>query len=245
MTKLPSKILIQSTILAMTLFSSAYAKSVPSISWTGFYGGVNSGFVFNDVKLRSQQLGFTDPSNTCNHHEDLSSFFPGLQVGYSSLIDDNNIVLGLEGNVSINTQQSKTLECDCSLGTTVWDFFRFKNHMQTSLIGRVGYPLIVNNMSLLPFVTAGASFADLGLTYENEAGDYYSTNNFKAGWRVGAGVDWAIYRNWSVRAEYFYADYGKALQMNIPMLYGLTDPNGKGHVNLSTNTIQFALNYWI
>jgi outer membrane immunogenic protein len=33
-------------------------------------------------------------------------------------------------------------------------------------------------------------------------------NNTRAGWTVGAGVEWAIARQWSAKAEYLYVDLG-------------------------------------
>jgi len=33
-------------------------------------------------------------------------------------------------------------------------------------------------------------------------------NNNQAGWTVGTGVEWAIWNNWSVKAEYDYLDFG-------------------------------------
>jgi outer membrane immunogenic protein len=33
-------------------------------------------------------------------------------------------------------------------------------------------------------------------------------NNNRAGWTVGTGIEWAIWNNWSVKAEYDYLDFG-------------------------------------
>jgi outer membrane immunogenic protein len=36
-----------------------------------------------------------------------------------------------------------------------------------------------------------------------------SENTTQAGWTAGGGVEWAFFKNWSVKAEYLYYDLGK------------------------------------
>lgn len=213
--------------------------------WTGFYGGANMGYVFNDATLKAQHAGFSNLSGTCDTSSDYSSFFPGAQLGYSYQAR-NNIVVGVEGNITYNTNPTATLSCNCSHNAGVSDQFSFKNHMQGSIIGRLGYALEGRARNILPFIAAGVSVADVSLNYRNESGDYYNNQNRNpTGWLLGAGVEWNFLRNWSLRAQYEYVDYGRAIQLNIPTIYTLLDPNGSGHVNLNTNTVLVALNYWV
>jgi len=37
-----------------------------------------------------------------------------------------------------------------------------------------------------------------------------SANKTKVGWTLGAGVEYAMWSNWSVKVEYLYADLGKS-----------------------------------
>jgi len=117
--------------------------------------------------------------------------------------------------------------------------------MQTSIKGRLGHILNWDKNTLLPYLTAGASFANAGLTYKNEASDYYSNNTTKAGWLIGTGIEWLFKQHWSLRAEYYYVNYGKTINLKIPSIYGLLDPNGHARINLSSNNIVLSLNYWI
>ena len=135
--------------------------------------------------------------------------------------------------------------CRCSFNNRVYDEYTFKNRMQGSLRGRVGYAINEHNFILLPFLTTGVSVANLGLDYHNEAGDHYSKNSTQAGWLVGAGLEWAFAKDWSLRADYFYADYGNAVHLSLPTIYGLYDPNGKATAHLYANYISIALNYWM
>lgn len=242
-------ILTKSVVIAMGMVGMAYAHNNSSdysslSSWTGFYAGVNEGAVFNHVQLRSQQLGFTNPSGHCNTSSDFSTFFPGIQLGYMYQFP-NDFVSGIEANATFNTNQKNTLSCTCPDNPDVSDRFSMRNQMQSSIKGRVGRALNWNKSILLPYLTAGASFVNTGLSYQNEGGDFYSNNTTQAGWLIGAGIEWSFRQNWSLRAEYAYADYGNTIKLGIPSVYGLVDPNGNARVALNANSILLAINYWI
>jgi outer membrane immunogenic protein len=241
--------LIAKGFIIISMIGKAYADNDSSYHsslnrWKGFYAGVDAGFVFNNVQLRSHQLGFTNPSENCNTSSDFSTFFPGIQVGYTYQFP-NYLVSGIEFNATFNTNQKDTLQCSCSDNPNVSDRFSFRNQMQNSIKGRVGRALNWNKNFVLPYLTAGASFANLGLTYKNEGGDYYSKNTSKTGSLIGAGIEWSFRQNWSLRAEYSYVNYGNTIKLKIPSIYGLIDPNGNARIDLNTNNILIAINYWI
>jgi outer membrane immunogenic protein len=236
-----SRVIIESMVIAMSMVGIAHAETK---NWTGFYAGIDAGFAVNNAELESQQLGFTKPSEKCNIRSDFSTFFPGIQFGYLQQLP-NDFVSGIEANVTVNTDQKDTLNCICPTNPHVGDRFTFRNQLQSSIKGRVGQAMIWNKIIFLPYLTAGASFTNVGLTYRNEAGDYYSRNTTQTGWLIGAGIEWAFKQNWSLRAEYYYVDYGNAITLKIPNVYGLNDTNGNAHVNLSSNNIILAINYWL
>jgi outer membrane immunogenic protein len=211
-------------------------------NWTGFYAGLNAGGVFNHATLASSQLGFVGLTGICDTTENWSSVvFPGLQGGYAHQFG-SKLVLGIEGDFTYNLNHQARTACTCQSDPTVSDAFNIKNQQQGSLRARIGYALPHN---LLPYFTAGASIAKLGLAYDDGNGDYYSKSTSQAGWLAGAGVEWSLSHKWSVRAEYFYVNYGRALDMAIPVVYGLNDPNGGAHVNLSSNNVKLAVSYWL
>jgi outer membrane immunogenic protein len=208
-------------------------------NWTGLYGGFKIGGVFSNVDLHASNLGFTHIDGTCNTNASFSSFYPGIELGYAHEYN-SRVVLGLEGDFTYNTDQTGSFGCTCPTNPGVTDRFSFQNQMQASIRARLGYAL---QNHLLPFVTAGGSFAHLGLKYSNERGDSYSNNPTQAGWLVGAGLEWKFSQAWSLRAEYFYTAYGH-VNFKIPSVYGLLDPNGYAHAKVNTNNISVAMNYW-
>jgi len=241
-------IIFKSIIVAISIVGITYANDNSSDhsllkSWTGFYTGMEAGFAFNNDQLNSQQLGFTNPSGKCNISSDYSTFSPGIQLGYMYQFP-NYLVSGIEANVAFNSHQIDTLRCICPFDRDVADSFSFRNQMQRSIKARIGHALNTNK-NILPYLTAGASFANIGFSYKNEGGDYYAQNTTQAGWLIGAGVEWAFKQNWSLRAEYNYVEYGNAINLKIPSVYGLLDPNGLGRINLSSNNVVVSINYWI
>lgn len=207
--------------------------------WTGFYGGINLGGNFSSAELHSSHLGFVNPDGTCNVDSSISSFFPGVQIGYLHQYE-SNVVLGVEGDFTYNTQDRTNITCPCPTNFAATDRFSVKNKLQGSLRGRLGYALDHN---LLPFISVGVSFADMGIKYDNEGGDVYDKSATQVGWLAGAGLEWGFSDNLSVRAEYYYKAYNN-LNIAVPSVYGLIDPNGGAHLNLNDNTVRIAFNYW-
>jgi len=207
--------------------------------WTGFYGGIGLGGNFTSTDLHSNHSGYINPDGKCNVSSSISSFSPGVQFGYLHQFE-SNVVLGVEGDFTYNTQNRTNITCPCPTFSPVKDRFRAENLLQGSLRGRLGYALDNN---LLPFVSVGVSFADMGIKYSNEAGNSYNKTATQAGWLAGAGLEWGFSDDLSVRAEYYYSAYNR-LNIAIPSVYGLTDPNGSAHLNVNDNTVRIALNYW-
>jgi outer membrane immunogenic protein len=75
----------------------------------------------------------------------------------------------------------------------------------------------------------------------------------RVGWTVGTGIEWALWNNWSVKAEYDYLDFGtRTVTMNgavapsvinLPVSYGVSDTN---HINQFKAGLNWhiAPNYW-
>ena len=204
-------ILTKSVIIAIGMVGIVNADN----TWTGFYAGAELGLIVNDIQLKSQHLGFTDSSETCNHDSIFFGFTPGLQLGYLYQFP-NDWVTGLELGVAFNTNQNETSSCNSEFNPDVYDGFTFRNQMQTAIKGRIGHVMNWKLSTLFSYVTVGASFANAELMYKNEGGDHYSNLRTQAGWLVGLGLEWAFMQKWSLRAEYNYVNYGNSFSMTIP-----------------------------
>ena len=201
--------------------------------WTGFYAGLTAGAIINDVSLRSKQIGLLD--GQCDRSGSFDSFLPGVHAGYLRRVSDD-WVAGVEADF---TYPDSTRHLNCLCYDSAIDKFQVKNRIQGSLRARLAYPVD----RFLPYVTAGVSFADMGLTYANEFGDGYGKSTTQTGWVLGGGVEYRLLERVSVRAEYLYADYGRALQMGLPFVQGVDDPTGRAVADAASHTFRLGINY--
>lgn len=72
--------------------------------------------------------------------------------------------------------------------------------------GRVGVPFGMLRTGGLAVTNLKASVVFVGDPVTNVAAAGISET--RTGWTAGGGVEWAFARNWSVKAEYLYADFG-------------------------------------
>jgi opacity protein-like surface antigen len=205
--------------------------------WTGAYAGVNLGAVWTGSKLTAaNESAFLSDSSSYNQQLNNTSVNPGLQFGYFKQLT-NHWVVGGEGDFTYPATASQ-YQNSSNDGSGAFDKFTVHNNLQGSLRLRAGYAIDL----FLPFVTAGVSFASLGLNYNSEA-DAYAKTTTQTGWVLGGGLEYGVLKNLSVRTEYLYADYGSALSLNIPTAGGLSDPTGTAQATLYTNVLRAAVNY--
>ncbi len=221
--------------------SSAVMASEPgsTYDWTGAYAGVNLGSAWTGSKLtadNNQFIQFLNEDKPYSEQLNSTAVNPGLQLGYLKQLP-GNWVIGGEGDFSYPATDSRYQKTDED-----WkDQFIVHNNVQGSLRLRAGYALD----RFLPFVTAGVSFASLGLNYDSdEVTSAYAKTTTQTGWVLGGGLEYGVLNNLSVRTEYLYTDYGNALNLNVPKAgNGNPDPNGGAHATLYTNVLRAAVNY--
>ncbi len=160
----------------------------------------------------------------------------GVHLGYNLQI--GQWLLGLEGDVD-GTSFSKTV----NEGTLFAPVYGATIHTSTPLEGsiclRAGYAWD----RALFYATGGAAFAGVKTTYSDFYG-FDSISRTRSGWTVGGGVDYAITDNWSVRAEYRYADFGR---YNDYLINALPTASVSGaeavHTHLTENRVQVGFSY--
>jgi outer membrane immunogenic protein len=75
--------------------------------------------------------------------------------------------------------------------------------VQGSIRGRLG---VAFDRALL-YATGGGEFAGFDTSYTG-IGTFDRGSHTQAGWTIGGGIEYAVTGNWSIRAEYRYADFG-------------------------------------
>lgn len=202
----------QAADLAAPRMPIAGAVVAPAFSWTGFYVGANIGYAAMNVR-NTGGAGFVTPSG--------NGFAAGAQLGFNYQV--NNIVLGIEGDLGY-LGISRTLPC----GNPAFNC-NSRMNWDASVRARLG---IAIDRALL-YVTGGLAIAEYrGFT--STGGVFFRDGSTRVGWTIGAGAEFAVSGNWTVRAEYLYANYGSR-----NMTYDVVYPN----VRVETHKVRVGVNY--
>ena len=161
------------------------ARSSPTATkstydWTGVYAGVNLGAIWTGSELTANHSDFLPDSSAYDEQLNNTAVNPGLQFGYLKQLQDHWVVGG-EGDFTYPASSSQYQQTDNATGE--FDRFTVHNNLQGSLRLRAGYAL----ERFLPYLTAGVSFASLGLNYNSEADNYGKTTT-QTGWVLGTGL---------------------------------------------------------
>jgi outer membrane immunogenic protein len=241
--------------------AAAHSKS---FSWSGFYAGVNGGHAWarSNIGTSVQCLDIGDPPDdvfTCPFTTaaeapgsttaaqinaagtaQLSdhSFVGGGQAGYN--LQAGGFVVGLEiDGASFNLGAARSAS---ALGTTVTT--SFDTDWLFTARSRLGVPLAP---SLLLYGTGGFALTNLGVTNSVTSIGTASTHGLVTGWTVGGGMEWALNRNWIVRGEYLFLDFGK-VSVNTPTAISgaqlSSDYNtARSTADLTAQMLRLGLNY--
>lgn len=256
-------------LTALLLAGAASAADLPSrkavlvdpplMTWTGFYIGLNSGTSAGDV---SSTRSFFAPAGVgAPEFQNLTSSLPfgdlfvGAQAGYNLQLA-NRMVIGVETDISVGVLRKRAsaeyVDIVPGFFNTVAGRARFGLDWQGSTRLRLGYAVTPR---FLPYVTGGLAYAAI-------AGDTrWSTDAFgvgntsivdgagssvKLGWTLGAGFEYALGGNLTLKAEYLYAQYGSASYL-LPTLHNpLFGASGSGPVESRTvgvHTLRSGFNY--
>jgi len=166
-----------------------YVAPPPAFSWSGFYGGVHLGAGIGNGT-------WADPVYMSG-----GAFLGGAGFGYNWQLAPNWVV-GLETDGSYRGPVSPG-----------WNGPGFVSSSDIGYIGtfrpRVGYAL----NQFLFYVTGGLAYGNViapksygGLSLPGFVGVRINNNDtLLPGWTVGGGLEYALNANWSIKAEYLYA----------------------------------------
>jgi outer membrane immunogenic protein len=194
----------QAADLASRRVAVPAAIVAPAFNWTGFYVGgyLGAGLRqarFNDVDGYNAALASTWNANRTN-------FLGGLTVGYNWQVSPNFLV-GVEGEIGY-------------LGGA-----RRYQPASVDTFGRVGdsaYGLITARLGFtadraLFFVKGGLALGGGNLRAIDDCntgacggGLLSGSRSSNVGWTIGAGVEYAVAQNWTVKAEYNYVRFNNA-----------------------------------
>lgn len=185
---LAASLLVSSSAIAADVVSEAPIVEEPVIfSWTGAYVGGQIGYGWGQSDLDSD---FGSASF------DPDGFLGGVHAGYNYQFS-NNVVVGIEADVDYSDMSGDDdFDVPGFSGSSELDW-------QGSVRARLGYAYD----RVLPYITGGVAFGK----YEHSISDgvvSFSDDDTYVGWTAGAGLEYAITDNWTMRGEYRYTDFG-------------------------------------
>ena len=188
------------------------AYVTPIYNWTGFYAGINAGGGWGTGSL-------SGPPATGDF--DTSGALVGGTLGYNW--QTNQIVWGVETDINWSNIEGSTA-CGpgiiCGVRTSWFGTAR----------GRIGYA----NDRFMPYITGGLAYGDVKATATGLPG----ASEMRAGWTLGAGVEFALTAPWTAKVEYLYVDLG---DFNCGTACGA--PVGPDRVEARSHIVRAGLNY--
>lgn len=200
--------------------------------WSGIYGGINAGYAVGFVNqyshdaFGSETSGINFSSGSVNDNF-IQGGAAGAQIGYNYSFT-NKVLAGVEADIhwaDINNLSSRTVgetyygnthalyvSPDGS-GTAFNSYSRLGLNWYGTVRARLGYEL----GNFVPYITGGFAYGGLSQTISssfNEPSTGYgslsSGNNsiVSAGWALGAGAEYMVANNWSLKGEYLFTQLG-------------------------------------
>ena len=217
---------------------------VPVFSWTGFYIGANVGGAWGESRTDSSLVNTGGgqqyiPSVVADINAQrfqtvtASGFTGGGQAGYNW--QAQNFVFGVEADINaFNLSGTTTTSAFFTgfpggAGSTPPTYTNsFSTTWLATIRGRAGFAVD----RAFFYGTAGAAFTDLSYRHTFAEGVFpgsslgvqaSTASATKTGWVVGAGLEYAMTGNWTVKAEYLYLDFG-SISSTAPVVF----PGGPG-----------------
>ncbi|TGE01829.1 outer membrane protein [Methylobacterium nonmethylotrophicum] len=184
----------------------------PAFTWTGFYAGVNAGGAVGGdfrVATTAPRPAALPPSRA---EVSAAGFEAGGTVGYNYQFTPNDgFVVGVEADAGYSDLH-RAYRVSAGATQTAIGGMKTDTYFVT-VRGRVGYAW----GPLLAYVTGGWAFTEIGARGTVAAPGRIPTTPFNTtipvdGYTVGAGLEYLITPNLSVKGEYLYADFARDIR---------------------------------
>jgi len=246
----------------MAVKARPVALPVPVWTWTGFYVGINGGWIesnnntLTNVGTDAGPGGLGSLVNAGAIPIALTGFrnsggMVGGTAGYNWQVNPNWVV-GIEGDIDwVSAKRTFNTGFITVPGfVPVATAYSRELDWLGTLRGRVGYAVAP---SFLVYGTGGLAVGQVRIGNQficptcappasTEASTTNTNTSTAAGWTVGAGAEWKFAPAWSVKAEYLYVDLGTHSSL-ITYTYGGFTSSLRSSVHDTFNIARVGVNY--
>jgi len=245
-------------------YSKAPVMVDPGYNWTGFYVGVNVGgdWIGKDNAVLTLPPGppqaflpfLANGSIPTNYGTSGAGVIGGVQAGYNWQMQ--SLVLGLEADFSgssLNKSQTQYTSV-VAAGFSFGNVYSTKLDYLGTVRGRLG---VLVTPTLLAYATGGFAYGQVSHSFSEAFGalggpattnqSFGSVQNIDTGWTVGAGLEYALGNNFTIRGEYLYASLRGDSFTTVSNNPNCGVPNAcsftLGSGNLGLNIVRAGINY--
>jgi outer membrane immunogenic protein len=249
------KKLLLGSLVALTMGGSAAIaadmplKAPPPVavfSWTGCYVGIEGGGAWG--RSRHDNVNFGDGArNEITPYFNVSGGLAGVEYGCNQQFGVN-WVFGVEGDISWTNKKGSSFNNFNPLNpVSTSNQSETKEKWLSTTRARVGWAWD----RTLVYVTGGFASAKVEANITNVVGSVnvngfandgsFSDSHVLYGWTVGAGLEYAFWNNWSLKAEYLYV----RLENQDYLFFGRfpATPVLRGGLNLDNHIVRAGLNW--
>jgi len=239
-------------------------KSAPNLisstPWSGVYAGINAGYAVGYINQNSYNASGGNNNGISASYDWLNDNFiqggtAGGQFGYNHTFA-NHLVVGGEADISwadINNlayspyksyNGSGIYAYSDGTGNSGSEYTRLGLNWMGTVRARFGYDM----GKFLPYVTGGFAYGQLSnvlsvsnLSPSNGSGTmaYGSNSTVSTGWTLGAGAEYMVADNWSLKGEYLYTQLG-GISVPINSYSSSLDANSASATYTTIDTSVFA-----
>jgi outer membrane immunogenic protein len=234
-------------------------------NWTGFYVGANAGYAWGHEDLNSNftcptgggaaSCAYSFPANLAvvnaagTGSVSSNGFTGGGQAGYNW--QAGSVVYGIETDFDAFSLKQGSHTVTGAFPAAASSYFVTTSSSADwlyTLRGRLGWTV---TPTVLLYATGGLALTDLHVN--NAFNDNFApmtagasaASQTKAGWTVGAGVEFALWQRWTGKVEYLHTDFGSvSTTLTTNTIPAVAGPNVMTtSANLQADLVRVGVNY--
>ena len=180
---------------AMKRTAATIAAPKGADRWAGFYTGAQAGFGFGNISGHDLEDG-------TRQKFDHTGPIGGIHAGYNFVA--GAWVLGLEGEVNAAVIRGSKYDADADSSPAEPSRLRTRMPWLAAVGPRIGYAF----GDVMIYAAGGIAFGRDTMKVIEDSGDKTKQTENRIGWSLGGGIEYALDKRWSVRADYRYFSLG-------------------------------------